>query len=141
MEQPIALSMLRMARRAQTSSPELFEEERSAYVALSTLIDILSGHQSHKRKLLPGDDFMTYKQTVLTEAQQACDKLSKEPTNGAPFNILHYQRAILNASDSNYRHMAVMAAIKDLHATALLKLVSTLTQHCVSMTEMQLTIS
>ncbi len=115
------------------SLADLQKQEKQNYEALSGLIGFIRGLQRPYHKLTASTDFERYKRSLLAEAtlinSQHTQKVAKQ--TDTQFNVTHYQRAILSASQENYRNMAILAAIKDLTPSALHRLVMLIRKNCI----------
>jgi len=106
----------------------LEKKERKVYEALAALINFLNGK---KLELKLTANFSKFKNEVIRAVAQLEDKQKQKNTTVEPkFNVKHYERAIICASDPTYRDMAIQAASKDLNREALKELVSSLRRDC-----------
>lgn len=107
---------------------DLEKKERKIYEALAALINFINGK---KRELKLSVSFSKCKQEILNAvAQLEVTKKYKNTTVEPKFNVKHYERAIMCASDPCYRDMAIQAASKDLNREALAELVTSLHRDC-----------
>ncbi|MFW0072416.1 MAG: hypothetical protein AB8Z23_00315 [Coxiella-like endosymbiont] len=112
----------------------LEKKEKQTYEALAALITYINGE-----KLEWGtDNFNKFKKGVLAivgelpickKNKMLCKK-NKMLTNEPKFNVKHYERAILSASDVTYRDMAIQAANKDLTEEAMVELIAAISRDC-----------
>lgn len=105
----------------------LEKKEKQTYEALAALITYINGE-----KLEWGtDNFNKFKKGVLAIVGELpiCKK-NKMLTNEPKFNVKHYERAILSASDVTYRDMAIQAANKDLTEEAMVELIAAISRDC-----------
>ena len=105
----------------------LEKKEKQTYEALATLITYVNDEKLEWET----DDFNKFKKEVLAIVGKLsiCEK-NKIPTNEPKFNVKHYERAILSASDVTYRDMSIQAANKDLTKEAMAELISAISRDC-----------
>lgn len=107
---------------------ELEKKERKIYEALAALINFIN---DRKRELKLSASFSKFKKETLNAAVQLEIKKNHKNTILEPkFNVKHYERAIICASEASYRNMAIQAASKDLNREALDELVILLGRDC-----------
>lgn len=107
---------------------KLEKKERKIYEALAALINFLNGK---KLELKLTTNFSKFKNEVIRAIAQLEGKQKQKNITVEPkFNVKHYERAIICASDPTYRDMAIQAASKDLNREALKELVSSLRRDC-----------
>ncbi len=128
-----------MIRSMQSSKPQpselnnqlhtLEKKERKSYEALAALVRFIKGIK--KQEWLKITDFCEFKKKVLASVADFGFKKKAKTTHPEPkFNVKHYERAILSASDPAYRDMAIQAASKDLTHEALGELITSLCRDC-----------
>lgn len=105
----------------------LEKKEKQTYEALAALITYMHGEKLEWKT----DDFNKFKKGILTTVSELsiCEK-KKTLTNEPKFNVKHYERAILSASDVTYRDMAIQAANKDLTKEAMEELITAISRDC-----------
>lgn len=105
----------------------LEKKEKQTYEALAALVTYLD----NKRQGWELSDFNKFKKEVLKSAGELalCEK-AKGAWHEPKFNVKHYERAILYASNSTYRDMAIQAANKDLNEEAMGELITALSRDC-----------
>ena len=103
------------------------KKEKQTYEALAALVTYLN----NKQQKLEVTDFNKFKKEVLKSAGELalCGK-AKGIGHEPKFNVKHYERAILCASNSTYRDMAIQAANKDLNEEAMGELIAALSRDC-----------
>ncbi|WP_315957691.1 hypothetical protein [Coxiella burnetii] len=106
---------------------DLEKKEKQTYEALAALVVYIDG----KEREWETDDFNKFKKTVLASAGDlaVCEK-AKAAAGEPKFNVKHYERAILCASDATYRDMAIQAANKDLTDEAMGELIAAISRDC-----------
>lgn len=114
--------------KTYTELNKLEKKEQKIYEALASLINFLNG-KKHELKL--SANFSKFKNEVINAiAQLELKQKHKNATVEPKFNVKHYERAIICASDPSYRDMAIQAASKDLNREALEELVKSLLRDC-----------
>ncbi|MFW0083034.1 MAG: hypothetical protein AB8Y67_01415 [Coxiella-like endosymbiont] len=105
----------------------LEKKEKQTYEALAALITYINGEKLE----WVTDNFNKFKKGVLAIVGELpiCKK-NKMLTNEPKFNVKHYERAILSASDVTYRDMAIQAANKDLTEEAMVELIAAISRDC-----------
>lgn len=105
----------------------LEKKEKQTYEALAALVTHLDG----KKREWETDNFNKFKKAVLTSIGDLtiCEK-TKTNNHEPKFNVKHYERAILCASDATYRDMAIQAANKDLTEEAMGELIAAIARDC-----------
>ena len=105
----------------------LEKKEKQIYEALYALITYINGEKQEWGT----DDFNKFKKRILAIVGELpiCKK-NKISTNEPKFNVKHYERAILSASDVTYRDMAIQAANKDLTEEAIAELIVAISHNC-----------
>jgi hypothetical protein len=105
------------------------KKEKQAYEALAALVGFIK--DGKKQPCLNIHDFNKFKKCVLASIAdlKLCNK-PKSAQQEPKFNVKHYERAILCASDVTYRDMAIQAANKDLTKEAMHDLVMALRKNC-----------
>ena len=126
-----------MPNHSQAAISALQAKEKQSYNALSAVIDFVQGQQRHTHEYKSSTDFDRYKRVTLMRVARL--KLKGATMAGSnqenQFNVMHYQRAILTASQSNYRNMAILAAKHNLTAQALIKLVNLIKKSCIKLSK------
>lgn len=108
---------------------DLEKKEKKAYEALAALMQFVK--MGKKLDLFKIDEYNDFKKAVLAGvADFDCRRKSKLSNAEPKFNVKHYERAILCASDATYRDMAIQAASKDLTEDARLELILALRRDC-----------
>lgn len=109
---------------------DLLKKEQKVYEALATLINFLSGQKKIETKFIKS--FLVFKKEVVAAVRQFEPQHKKRKATHEPkFNVKHYERAIMCASNPSYRDMAIQAASKGLNCEAMSELVLSLHRDCL----------
>jgi inorganic triphosphatase YgiF len=115
--------------KRQDQIAQLEKKEKKAYEAFAALISFVKGIK--KQNALKISDFSKFKKAVLASGNEfVLRQKSKTCANETKFNVKHYERAILCASDATYRDMAIQAANKDLTPEAMQALIIAIRKDC-----------
>lgn len=123
--------------QAESELFKLKDKEQQAYIALSTLVDLLQGYTKHIHDYKATTDFERYKRVTLIRTTQLNLNHYNNPcsTQENHFNIMHYQRAILSASRPTYRNMVILTAKHTLTQSAIANLLNSMKKYCIKLSK------
>lgn len=114
----------------------LYAKEKAYYTSLSALIDFLQGEQKHQHAYKSFESFEDYKRNTLSQTSKLKSlENDKARASENQFNVMYYQRAILCASEANYRNMAILAAMHNLTPIALHQLLTFMKKSCIRLSK------
>ena len=127
MAKPAQSAVKRQYNNLRNQLRSLEKKEKQTYEALAALVLYVKGKKRDWKK----DNFSKFKKAVLTSVGDLSICAASRPNSSEPkFNVKHYERAILCASDSTYRDMAIQAASKDLTKEAMGDLITAIRRNC-----------